>query len=316
MAYHPPQVPLSTARDLAYRALVAGTGDAAPLHGDCERPIDRELRGVEALYRLAIAAMQDPFVDSAPDYGWLPGREPRPEPPKVRTVVVSVRCRKCPACLNHKRRMWTARAIAEVRQSSRTWFGTLTVAPNGRFWASQVAARASETRRAERWGMLTPPERTRAIAQVLAPEVTKWLKRVRAEEKAAFRYLLVVEPHLDHFPHFHLLLHERDQPVRKSVLERQWGMGVSHWRLIDKAEPRQAGYCCKYIAKSPLTRVRASGRYGQVDADRITELVSDAANKVQMVCSTLLAKDQVGLGPHCSREQSERNSVETETPGL
>src|SRR3546814_2282418 len=49
------------------------------------------------------------------------------------------------------------------------------------------------------------------------------------------RYLLVVEPHDDGFPHFHILMHEQDSPVRKALLEEQWRSGFSHWRLDRKS---------------------------------------------------------------------------------
>lgn len=273
MSYTPPQVPLATAKYHAFNAWAEGQ-DASPLHGDCLSPIDRELRGVQSLLQKQLEAVNDPFVDYADGYGWLPGREPRPEPPATHTVVVRVRCRKCENCLAHKRRLWTARGIQEVRQSARTWFGTLTVAPEYRFWAKASAEKRCELRRAERWSMLTPTERTKLIAGQLSPEVTRWLKRVRKESKARLRYLLVVEPHDDGFPHFHLLLHELGQPVPKRLLERQWTMGLSHWRLLDQADVRGVGYVCKYLTKSAQTRVRASKAYGKPDMGLISERIA------------------------------------------
>lgn len=236
------------------------------MHGDCKAPRDVALRGVEALLLKQLAAIrEDPFVDYADGYGWLPGREPRPEAPRTRTVYLRVRCRKCPACLKHKRRLWTARGIAEVRTSMRTWFGTLTVSPERRFQAKLLADKRSTTRRGEALSELSSVERTRAIAAELNPEVTRWLKRVRKQSGAKLRYLLVCEPHKDGFPHFHLLLHERGQPVSKRLLESQWTYGFSNWRLVPAGEVAQVGYVCKYITKSAQTRIRASRHYGQQD---------------------------------------------------
>lgn len=210
---------------------------------------------------------EDDGLDYADGYGLIGEKSP----PRVRTVYVRVRCRKCPECLRHKRRLWTARAISEVRLSKRTWFGTLTVAPEYRFWAKAKAEKRTEQFRAERWSDLLPSERTKAIAGQLQPEVTKWLKRLRKNTKARLRYLLVVEPHKDEYPHFHLLLHEQDQPVSKRALEASWNLGFSSWRLVPEGEVRQVGYVCKYLTKDAQTRLRASRQYGRPDSGRITE---------------------------------------------
>jgi hypothetical protein len=244
--------------------MLSGT-DAAELHGDCLSPVDVPLRGVESLLRKQLASIRDdPFVDYADGYGWLPGREPRPLPPEVRTVYVRVRCRKCATCSAARRRLWTARAFSETRNAVRTWFGTLTVAPDRRFQAMCMADREATIRRAERLDAMSDIERTKLVAKQLAPEVTRWLKRVRKQSKASLRYLLVVEPHKDGFPHFHLLMHEvAITQATKRVLEGQWTYGFSKFKLIPPGEVRQVRYVCKYVAKSAQTRVRASRNYGQ-----------------------------------------------------
>ena len=48
-------------------------------------------------------------------------------------VEMAARCRKCAGCLEHRRRLWTARALQEVNAHARTWFGTLTIRPEDRF---------------------------------------------------------------------------------------------------------------------------------------------------------------------------------------
>lgn len=263
-----PQIPLASATEYAWQAHINGS-DAAELHGDCSSPIDRALRGVGSivLSNLAQLAANDNW-DYLGRYGytWVPGKEPDFRPPKTRTITVRVRCRKCPECLRHKRRLWTARGIDEVRTSMRTWFGTLTVSPERRFQAKLMADKREALRGNGSLSSLTSVERTRAIASVLNPEVTRWLKRVRKQSGANLRYLLVCEPHKDGFPHFHLLLHERGQPVTKRVLESQWTYGHSHWRLVPTGEVAQVGYVCKYITKSAQTRIRASRHYGQPQA--------------------------------------------------
>lgn len=276
MARQTPQVTYGGASRIAYDAKSIGS-DAAAYHGDCEAPRTIELRGVESLLRKQLKAFkEDPFCDYADGYGWLPGRELRPELPKTLTVYVKVRCRKCSKCLWQKRRLWTAKSIAEVRQARRTWFVTLTVGPDRRFWAKAKASKTVETRRCERWDMLTPDERTRAIAGELAPEVTRWLKRVRKNSAALLRYLLVVEPHKDGFPHFHLLVHERERPVTKRQLQEAWKWGHSNAKLLDDGSVTQVRYCCKYLTKSMQTRVRASRRYGQLDIELVTETLKAA----------------------------------------
>lgn len=279
-------VTLGASRLLSYKAAVDG-GSTAILSGDCSAPIDRELRGAGSplLKQLGELSEADWYAtsDHYPVYRYVPGMEPRGAPPATQTVYVRLRCRKCPECLEQRRRQWTAKAIVETRQSSRTWFGTLTVGPDRRFWAKACAERFVAKARNEPFGMLTPVERTREIARHLQPEVTRYLKRVRKAARVRFRYLLVVEPHGDGFPHFHLLLHERGQPVTKRMLDDQWHWGFSKWKLIPNEEVRAVGYVCKYVSKSAQARIRASQHYGQADKALLTEAVADALQAV--LCS-------------------------------
>lgn len=161
-----PQIPMASAVEYAWQAHIAGS-DAAELHGDCTSPIDRVLRGVGsiALSRLAQLAAIDDW-DYADGYGWVPGKEPEFRPPNTRSVTIRVRCRKCAECLAHKRRQWTARGIAEVRHSMRTWFGTLTVSPERRFQAKLMADKREGVRGNGSLSKLSSVERTRAIAAV------------------------------------------------------------------------------------------------------------------------------------------------------
>ena len=161
-------------------------------------------------------------------------------------VEIPARCRKCEACLRHRRRLWTARAVDEIEASERTWFGTLTVAPAMRFQLDCEVEHHRLAASGDVLGQLSHSEQYRYRADYLGQEVTRYFKRLR-KQTAGLRYLLVFESHKDGFPHCHLLLHEAAQPIRKAMLESQWRFGFSHWRLVDR-EPKAAVYACKYLA--------------------------------------------------------------------
>lgn len=218
------------------------------------------------LYRqkVGFGAAKHPCDNPTPIYAiGLPSfRNPEEGPLPVEMYA---RCRKCAGCLAHRRRLWTARAVAEISAANRSWFGTLTVRPSDRFVLRLKAEIAVHKRRCEPFSSLSEAEQFKAISDQLHIEATKWLKRVRASSGVPLRYLLVTEAHKSGDPHLHILLHETGQPVRKSMLEQQWKLGFSHWRLVDR-DRQAAVYACKYLAKSALTRVRASQRYGQSSA--------------------------------------------------
>lgn len=181
-----------------------------------------------------------------------------------RNADVMVRCRRCQACLDYRSRLWAARALNELELWPRSWFGTLTLSPDQQFRFALEARRRSRARASVDFEALTPDEKFKELVQAISPEITKFLKRVRAQSGARLRYLLVSEAHKSGLPHFHLLVHETCAPVRKRLLQGQWTLGFSHWRLVDLAEGKQAGfYVTKYLAKSVLTRVRASVKYGE-----------------------------------------------------
>ena len=46
-----------------------------------------------------------------------------------RFVEMWVACRKCERCLRRRSAMWRLRAVAEWRQSARTWLSTMTLRP-------------------------------------------------------------------------------------------------------------------------------------------------------------------------------------------
>ncbi len=179
-------------------------------------------------------------------------------------LTMHVPCRKCESCRRRRRNLWAARAVAETRNSARTWFGTLTLTPD---WQYRMLCQAIADRRARavEFETLSPEQQFIARHETIAREITKYLKRVRQQSEAPLRFLLVAEKHKSGLPHYHILVHERDhmKPVRKAELTRQWTFGFTNWKLVDDAS--RAQYLCKYLGKDSSTRVRSSLRYGQAD---------------------------------------------------
>lgn len=257
---------------------VAGNGKLA-----CKRPVYREYVGRRAMKM---------------SHDWRNAKEIV----ESRTLELDVRCRKCEACLEHRKLYWRALARNEIECSARTWFGTLTLAPDWQVWA-QASARLRLASAGIDYDQATREiQFAESVAEIM-PEITRWLKRVRkqssvknrqkardkdgctatvgqrcschrqADYVVPLKYLLVVEEHTGGgaahgLPHFHLLLHEgsADHPIRHSVLEEKWKMGWSHFRLVPDAENelrKAANYVTKYLTKSILCRARASIRYGR-----------------------------------------------------
>lgn len=183
-------------------------------------------------------------------------------------VNLMTRCRKCDPCLKARSAFWKLRAMAEIQAAPRTWFVTLTFNPEMRVRADYAALQ----RLTRRQSSTEPKDLFQARWRYLAPHVTRWLKRVRKghaakkQQPVAFRYLLVVEEHKDGFPHCHLLIHERRLgDLTKRRIETNWTAGVSGAKVVggeDGEAHKAAAYTCKYIAKSALSRIRASDQYG------------------------------------------------------
>src|SRR3546814_15630380 len=95
------------------------------------------------------------------------------------------------------------RAIDDLKAASRTWFGTLTFRPTDRFRIDCQAAIASSRAGHGKWGSLDSDTKFQWLTKSAGSLVTDWLKRVRSVTGVPLRYLLVVEPHDDGFPHFH-----------------------------------------------------------------------------------------------------------------
>lgn len=147
------------------------------------------------------------------------------------TVVVG-RCRKCPACLRHRARMWYARSMREVVAADRTWFVTLT-------WRGDAP---------------TAPYR----------DIQLYLKRLR-RRVGPVRFMAVQEAGDEGGRlHWHLLLHTGDH-VRVRHLRHDWPVGFCKFA---HATPDKVGYMAHYGVKSML-RVHASLRYGSVPAPSV-----------------------------------------------
>lgn len=179
-------------------------------------------------------------------------------------VAMTVRCRTCDKCRAIRRKVWSARARAEVQSSVRTWFLTLTLRPEEHY-RHLCQARLKADRATEDFEKLSPSEQFRRRVDSISPEITKYLKRVREQSGAPLRYLLVAEAHKSGAPHFHMLVHETDvdRPVTHRVLTEQWRLGFTNAKLC--TSPAMATYLCKYLSKSNAARVRASLRYGRND---------------------------------------------------
>lgn len=168
-----------------------------------------------------------------------------------------VRCRKCMSCRRFKRAQWTERSSAEMVQCARTWFGTLTVAPN---WRHVLMLKAEAGLRPG----FSRDQLFHALWNELGREISLWLKRARkaAGEDTRLRYFLAAEPHADGFPHAHILVHEVAGKISYRELRSTWRYGFSSFSVV--REPEKARhYVAKYITKgAESARVRASLRYG------------------------------------------------------
>src|SRR3546814_8225344 len=82
--------------------------------------------------------------------------------------------------LFRSQRLWTARAIDELKAASRTWFGTLTFRPTDRFRIDCQAAIASSRAGHGKWGSLDSDTKFQWLTKSAGSLVTDWLKRVRS----------------------------------------------------------------------------------------------------------------------------------------
>lgn len=183
--------------------------------------------------------------------------------PKPLWLDIWARCRKCGPCLRYRTWLWRTKAIAETNAAPRTWFGTMTL-NDAMHWHVQALATRRLGAGSVTFESLSPEEQFRERVHEFNLEVTRWLKRIRKESGAKLRYCLVAEAHKSGLPHMHILVHEVDAgaPVRHKTLSSQWRWGFSRFKLVEQ-NSYAPQYVCKYLAKSPMARVRASLRYGE-----------------------------------------------------
>lgn len=156
--------------------------------------------------------------------------------------------------------MWSTRAKAETQAAKRTWFGTLTLRPEAHV-IMRSRARVRLATQGIDFDSLPIGEQFILHHHQCSIEITKYLKRVRKESAAQFRYLLVAEHHQSGLPHYHVLIHEHVGAVKHATLAKQWLLGFEKYRLV--TDLREATYLCKYLSKATVARVRASVRYGE-----------------------------------------------------
>lgn len=179
-------------------------------------------------------------------------------------IHYGVACRRCDNCLRARRAVWSARATSETLASVRTWFGTLTLAPESHFrmlMAASARLRASGTS----FEALGAEEQFRERHSEISKEITLWVKRVRKNSGAPLRFLVVTEAHQSGLPHYHALIHESDatKPVTYRQLSSAWPLGYVKFKLVDPGDVTTARYVTKYLAKNAMARVRASVAYGE-----------------------------------------------------
>lgn len=243
----------SKVAEIAYEGMRQGIGSPTETSyaGDCESPAYMYLEGLpsQILHQLGVRQL---------------GRT---------SQHLYVRCRRCGPCLKQRGRVWKARAICETNAAQRTWFGTLTLAPDRATQARYAADRALQSAISDRGDT---SNQFREMVNFLNPEVTRFLKRIRKNTDAALRYLLVTEAHKSGIPHFHCLIHEYAGKAPKAALHTAWRYGFSHFKLVDNTSTKHVHYACKYLSKSAITRIRASRNYGSALPDHITERIHNA----------------------------------------
>lgn len=190
----------------------------------------------------------------------------------IGVVQLFGRCRRCSNCLTFRKSQWIARTRREFEATPlRTWFVTLTMAPEFRTFLD-MQARAIGFSQRTLFDAQDDEGKYALRCAALRPEVQKYLKRVRKGvgklHKPSFRYLCVMEPHKDGFPHLHLIVHETSitHPLTQRLLRSRWNTGsvfrgrITEAKLVKSDEA--ITYVAKYLGKDLLARPMASLRYG------------------------------------------------------
>jgi len=196
------------------------------ISGDCEVPYDKFIEG-RLDPKLDRSETLSSLLVTADSLRGLP-----------LSITIRLRCRKCDNCLRAKQNMWTHRALLECERSKRNWFVTLTL---GRTMRQN-----------------TPTE---ALLE-FQKHVTKFFKRIRKQSGLPLRYLAVYELHADGMPHAHIIIHDVTGLLQYRHIAKQWRIGFEKTKLIDKTIFQTVRYVCKYLVKSPVSRIRTSLHYG------------------------------------------------------
>lgn len=156
-----------------------------------------------------------------------------------------------------------------AREGRRTWFGTLTLAPEYQARLLEEARarwlleNASSSVVPEWWDEPHCDERFRLCRNVLKEWVQLYWKRLR-KGGAEFKYFLVFERHKSGLPHIHWLLHETGDPIRLKQLSQAWPFGFTKVKLVKGEDTRKAAYyVSKYLGKNQQSRQIASLRYAK-----------------------------------------------------
>lgn len=171
---------------------------------------------------------------------------------------------------------WTYAAMHQIKlvadAGGRTWFGTLTLAPE---WQAEFERCAREGFMAGYgssdipawWDDPTCDERFQRVRDEIVPELQKFWKRLR-KAGHRFKYLLVFERHKSGLPHMHFLLHEEEAPILKRHIAAQWPFGFTDISLVGantsgkrRSPEKAAFYVAKYLQKSDQSRQLASEGY-------------------------------------------------------
>lgn len=223
---------------------VSGTRFEWHCEGNCQSPVCRE-----------IFAHPTPRPEARTRWVNIPERG------RPLWLTLWVRCRQCDACRKRRASKWSAKCRAEMQTGTRNWFGTLTASPENHYVAL-CRARSNLDRQGINYDALDYGDQFRELCKAYSRDITLYLKRVRKQSRARFRYFIVTERHKSGLPHWHMVIHEQGTPVRHAILSQQWKLGFTKWKLIPTDDVAPARYCAKYLSKSLATRVRASQYYG------------------------------------------------------
>lgn len=211
-------------------------------------------------------------------------------------------CRRCPACLKARSRMWAARAMHEIREAHRTWFCTYTLRPEAHY-VMQCRAVAIADSRSIPVAELHGEDLLNRQSSEVAKELTLMLKRLRKKFGTnSMRYLLVREKHKSGLPHWHAFVHEcGEAKITHRALTEEWEWGFSKVKLVEEGDPRAAFYVAKYLGKSNEARVRASLGYGRF-----------VGGKAQLFRSETARSTPSGTAPPAGRARDDVGSERSE----